>query len=116
MRSLCSPVLQFLSPHFVTGHKPSGDESVSHGPGSRRSVHRGSGVGGSAGDSVGACPAGQLAVDLTQDDQMRQVLGVTPVRRLQRSAVRCEGPLVRRHRFTGWKPVWVSRRLRCSVV
>ncbi|XP_037082004.1 oxysterol-binding protein-related protein 2-like [Pollicipes pollicipes] len=47
-----------------------------------------------------------LAVDLTQDDQMRQVLGVTPLRRLQRSAVRCEGPLVRRHRFTGWKPVW----------
>ncbi|XP_043237792.1 oxysterol-binding protein-related protein 1-like [Amphibalanus amphitrite] len=49
---------------------------------------------------------GQLAVDLTRDEQMRQVLGVLPVRRLQRTAVRCEGPLVRRHRFTGWKPVW----------
>ena len=53
------------------------------------------------------CTSGQLAVDLTQDEQMRQVLGVMPVRRLQRTAVRCEGPLVRRHRFTGWKPVWV---------
>ena len=53
-------------------------------------------------------------MELTEDEQMRQVLGVMPVRRLQRTAVRCEGPLVRRHRFTGWKPVWV-RRVWCDA-
>lgn len=50
---------------------------------------------------------GQLAVQLACSEKMRRLLSVTPVRALQMSVVRCEGSLMRRFRFTGWKTVWV---------
>lgn len=39
---------------------------------------------------------------------MEQVLGVRPVRHLQKTVTRYEGQLLKRSRFLGWKPVWVS--------
>ncbi|XP_061709310.1 oxysterol-binding protein-related protein 1-like [Cydia pomonella] len=50
--------------------------------------------------------SGQLAIDMAKDQEMRDVLSVRPVRRLQRTAVRFEGPLLKRSRFLGWRPVW----------
>lgn len=49
---------------------------------------------------------GQLALDLARDIQTLQVLSVKSVRRVQKSANRLEGPLLKRSRFLGWKPVW----------
>ncbi|KAG7310362.1 hypothetical protein JYU34_003135 [Plutella xylostella] len=53
--------------------------------------------------------SGQLAVELAKDSEMREVLSVRPVQRLQRAA-RVEGPLLKRSRFLGWRPVWVILR------
>uniref|UniRef100_A0A2A4JSN3 PH domain-containing protein n=1 Tax=Heliothis virescens TaxID=7102 RepID=A0A2A4JSN3_HELVI len=50
--------------------------------------------------------SGQLAIDLAKDAEMREVLSVRPVQRLQRTAARFEGPLLKRSRFLGWRPVW----------
>jgi oxysterol-binding protein-related protein 1/2 len=49
---------------------------------------------------------GQLAEDLAREPQMKQILNVTSVRKVQKTATRYEGPLLRRSRFLGWKPVW----------
>ncbi|XP_013133313.1 PREDICTED: oxysterol-binding protein-related protein 1-like [Papilio polytes] len=49
---------------------------------------------------------GQLAIDLAKDDEMREVLSVRPVQKLQRTAARFEGPLLKKSRFLGWRPVW----------
>jgi hypothetical protein len=51
---------------------------------------------------------GQTAVELARDLHMQQVLCVRPVRQLQKSATRFEGQLLKRSRFLGWKPIWVS--------
>lgn len=51
---------------------------------------------------------GQLASDLARDAQTLQILNVKSVRRVQKSANRLEGPLLKRSRFLGWKPVWVN--------
>lgn len=51
---------------------------------------------------------GQLAVDLARDAQTLQILNVKSVRKVQKSANRLEGPLLKRSRFLGWKPVWAS--------
>ncbi|XP_047520600.1 oxysterol-binding protein-related protein 1 isoform X2 [Pieris napi] len=50
--------------------------------------------------------SGQLAIDLAKDNDIREVLSVRPVQRLQRTAARFEGPLLKRSRFLGWRPVW----------
>ncbi|XP_026738631.1 oxysterol-binding protein-related protein 1-like [Trichoplusia ni] len=50
--------------------------------------------------------SGQLAIDMAKDAEMREVLSVRPVQRLQRTAARFEGPLLKRSRFLGWRPVW----------
>ncbi|XP_052738187.1 oxysterol-binding protein-related protein 1 isoform X2 [Bicyclus anynana] len=50
--------------------------------------------------------SGQLAIDLAKDNEMRDVLSVRPVQRLQRTAARFEGPLLKRSRFLGWRPIW----------
>ncbi|KAF9823344.1 hypothetical protein SFRURICE_014403 [Spodoptera frugiperda] len=50
--------------------------------------------------------SGQLAIDMAKDTEMREVLSVRPVQRLQRTAARFEGPLLKRSRFLGWRPVW----------
>ncbi|XP_030031461.1 oxysterol-binding protein-related protein 1 isoform X2 [Manduca sexta] len=50
--------------------------------------------------------SGQLAIELAKDNEMREVLSVRPVQRLQRTAARFEGPLLKRSRFLGWRPVW----------
>lgn len=50
---------------------------------------------------------GQLALDLARDAQTLQVLSVKSVRKVQKTATRFEGPLLKRSRFLGWKPVWV---------
>lgn len=49
---------------------------------------------------------GQLALDLARDAQTLQVLSVKSARRVQKTATRFEGPLLKRSRFLGWKPVW----------
>ncbi|XP_037911232.1 oxysterol-binding protein-related protein 1 isoform X2 [Hermetia illucens] len=49
---------------------------------------------------------GQLALDLARDSQTLQVLSVKAVRRVQKTATLFEGPLLKRSRFLGWKPVW----------
>ncbi|KPJ11973.1 Oxysterol-binding protein-related protein 1 [Papilio machaon] len=48
----------------------------------------------------------ELAIDLAKDDDMREVLSVRPVQKLQRTAARFEGPLLKKSRFLGWRPVW----------
>ncbi|CAH1639961.1 unnamed protein product [Spodoptera littoralis] len=53
--------------------------------------------------------SGQLAIDMAKDTEMREVLSVRPVQRLQRTAARFEGPLLKRSRFLGWRPVWAAR-------
>lgn len=50
--------------------------------------------------------SGHLAIDLAKDNDMREVLSVRPVQKLQRTATRFEGPLLKRSRFLGWRPVW----------
>ncbi|XP_075976982.1 oxysterol-binding protein-related protein 1-like [Anticarsia gemmatalis] len=50
--------------------------------------------------------SGQLAIDMAKDTEMREVLSVRPVQRLQRTAARFEGQLLKRSRFLGWRPVW----------
>ncbi|XP_059051271.1 oxysterol-binding protein-related protein 1-like [Achroia grisella] len=50
--------------------------------------------------------SGQLAIDLAKDNDMREVLSVRPVQRLKRTATRFEGPLLKKSRFLGWRPVW----------
>lgn len=50
--------------------------------------------------------SGQLAIDMAKDTEMREVLSVRPVQRLQRTAARFEGPLLKRSRFLGWRAVW----------
>lgn len=49
---------------------------------------------------------GQLALDLARDAQTLQVLSVKSARKVQKTATRFEGPLLKRSRFLGWKPVW----------
>ncbi|XP_050344870.1 oxysterol-binding protein-related protein 1 isoform X2 [Nymphalis io] len=49
---------------------------------------------------------GQLAIELAKDGDMREVLSVRPVQRLQRTAARFEGALLKRSRFLGWRPMW----------
>lgn len=49
---------------------------------------------------------GQLALDLARDAQTLQVLSVKAARKVQKTATRFEGPLLKRSRFLGWKPVW----------
>lgn len=39
---------------------------------------------------------------------MIQILSVKSVRKVQRTVNRLEGPLLRRSRFLGWRPVWVD--------
>jgi hypothetical protein len=58
---------------------------------------------------------GQTALDLAKDEQMRQVLSVQPIRRLLKSATTFEGMLLKRSRFLGWKPLWVSQRLKFEL-
>lgn len=53
--------------------------------------------------------AGQTALDLARDPQMVQILSVKSVRRVQKTVNRLEGPLLRRSRFLGWRPVWVLK-------
>ncbi|KAL3200828.1 hypothetical protein MRX96_013096 [Rhipicephalus microplus] len=48
----------------------------------------------------------QLASDLARTDEMRQILDVEPIRQLRKNASRHEGPLLRRKRFLGPRPVW----------
>ncbi|CAH2102105.1 unnamed protein product [Euphydryas editha] len=50
--------------------------------------------------------SGHLAIDLAKDNDIREVLSVRPVQRLQRTAARFEGPLLKRSRFLGWRPLW----------
>ncbi|XP_037867031.2 oxysterol-binding protein-related protein 1 isoform X1 [Bombyx mori] len=50
--------------------------------------------------------SGQLATELSRDAEMREVLSVRPVQRLQHAASRHHGPLLKRARFLGWRPVW----------
>lgn len=50
---------------------------------------------------------GQLALDLARDAQTLQVLSVKAVRKVQKTATRLEGPLLKRSRFLGWRPVWI---------
>ncbi|CAH2253846.1 jg22179 [Pararge aegeria aegeria] len=50
--------------------------------------------------------SGKLAIDLAKDNEMQNVLNVRPVQRLQRTAARFEGPLLKRSRFLGWRPIW----------
>lgn len=49
---------------------------------------------------------GQVALDLARDAQTLQVLSVKAARKVQKTATRFEGPLLKRSRFLGWKPVW----------
>jgi hypothetical protein len=62
------------------------------------------------------CTPGQTAVELARDTQMQQVLCVRPIRQLQKSATRFEGQLLKRSRFLGWKPIWVSFTSLLSMV
>ncbi|XP_065284033.1 oxysterol-binding protein-related protein 1-like [Dermacentor albipictus] len=48
----------------------------------------------------------QLASDLARTDEMRQILDVEPIRQLRKNVSRHEGPLLRRKRFLGPRPVW----------
>lgn len=54
---------------------------------------------------------GQKALELAKDPQMIQILSVKSVRRVQKSVNRFEGPLLRRSRFLGWRPVWVKKNV-----
>ncbi|XP_015913961.1 oxysterol-binding protein-related protein 1 [Parasteatoda tepidariorum] len=49
---------------------------------------------------------GQLAIDLALNMQMKQILGVQPVKHFQKTASRFEGLLLRKSRFLGWKDVY----------
>lgn len=49
---------------------------------------------------------GQVALDLARDAQTLQVLSVKAARKVQKTATRFEGPVLKRSRFLGWKPVW----------
>ncbi|XP_076325986.1 oxysterol-binding protein-related protein 1-like [Tachypleus tridentatus] len=49
---------------------------------------------------------GQIAADLTTNPHMKQILCVQPIRKLQKNAVRFEGPLLRKSKLLGWKPFW----------
>lgn len=51
---------------------------------------------------------GQTALNLARDPQMIQVLSVKSVRKVQKTVNRLEGPLLRRSRFLGWRPIWVD--------
>lgn len=50
---------------------------------------------------------GQTALNLARDPQMIQILSVKSVRKVQKCVNRLEGPLLRRSRFLGWRPIWV---------
>lgn len=50
---------------------------------------------------------GQFAVDLAKDDEMREILSVRPVQRLQKMPAKFEGTLIKKSRFFGWKSYWV---------
>lgn len=50
---------------------------------------------------------GQTALNLARDAQMVQILSVKSVRKVQKTVNRLEGPLLRRSRFLGWRPIWV---------
>lgn len=43
---------------------------------------------------------------------MIQILSVKSVRKVQKSVNRLEGPLLRRSRFLGWRPIWVNFMLK----
>lgn len=51
--------------------------------------------------------SGQTALNMARDQQMIQILSVKSVRKVQKSVNRLEGPLLRRSRFLGWRPIWV---------
>lgn len=50
---------------------------------------------------------GKTALELANDPQMIQILNVKSVRKVRKTVNRLEGPLLRRSRFLGWRPVWV---------
>lgn len=50
---------------------------------------------------------GKTALELAYDPQMIQILNVKSVRKVRKTVNRLEGPLLRRSRFLGWRPVWV---------
>lgn len=50
---------------------------------------------------------GKTALDLANDPQMVQILNVKSVRKIRKTVNRLEGPLLRRSRFLGWRPIWV---------
>lgn len=49
---------------------------------------------------------GQLAIDLSKNEGMRQLLSLQPTRQMKKTALRFEGTLLRKNRFLGWRPVW----------
>ncbi|XP_012944192.1 oxysterol-binding protein-related protein 1, partial [Aplysia californica] len=51
--------------------------------------------------------SGQTALDLAQSVKMKQVLGVEPVKSLQKQPQRYEGLLLKKSRFVGFKLMWV---------
>ncbi|KAL8596804.1 hypothetical protein ACOMHN_053900 [Nucella lapillus] len=53
---------------------------------------------------------GQTASDVASSPQMRQVLGVQPIKTLRLHPQRFEGPLSKKSRFVGFKSVWVKLR------
>ncbi|KAK7091857.1 hypothetical protein V1264_009484 [Littorina saxatilis] len=50
---------------------------------------------------------GQTACEVAHTPQMKQVLGVQPIKTLKLHPQRFEGPLAKKSRFTGFKNVWV---------
>ncbi|XP_067125574.1 oxysterol-binding protein-related protein 2-like isoform X2 [Centruroides vittatus] len=49
---------------------------------------------------------GQLAIDLSKNEGMRQLLSLQPTRQMKKTALRFEGMLMRKNRFLGWRAVW----------
>lgn len=50
---------------------------------------------------------GQTALDLARSAETKQVLGVKPIKEIQKLVQRFEGPLSRKSKLLGWKTVWV---------
>lgn len=60
--------------------------------------------------------SGQTAFNLARDPQMIQILSVKSVRKVQKNVNRLEGPLLRRSRFLGWRPIWVGQFLNSILI
>ncbi|ELU10803.1 hypothetical protein CAPTEDRAFT_156226 [Capitella teleta] len=50
---------------------------------------------------------GQTALEMAREEKMKQILDVKPIKELRKLAPRFEGPLLRRSKILGWRPVWV---------